>query len=104
MDLFSFLATIILITSVVTLVVALAAYVAYKIRDIRKPSKKKRSVQNILDEPMFLKPVSDATLQNLKQSLAKNKSARAHESGASVEQMKRQRKNPHSPANQNNHP
>ena len=104
MDLFSFLATIILVTSVVTLVVALAAYVAYKIRDVRKPAKKKRSVQNILDEPIFLKPLPNAMLQDLKQTLARSKSAQSHTVGATIEQMRRQRKNMPSPANQHNHP
>jgi hypothetical protein len=66
MDLFSFLATIIVITSVVTLIVALAAYVAYKIRDARKPSRSKRAAEHTEQVPIFLKPsVTEAMLSDL---------------------------------------
>jgi hypothetical protein len=54
MDLFSFLATIILITSVVSLVMAIAAYIAYKIRDARKPQKSKATKFSEKPEPIFL--------------------------------------------------
>lgn len=39
MDLVSVLATVILLTTVGTLIVAIAAYVAFKLRDKRKPSR-----------------------------------------------------------------
>lgn len=40
MDLISILATVILITTIGTLIVAVAAYVAFKLREKRKPGKK----------------------------------------------------------------
>ncbi len=40
MDLISLLATVILITTIGTLVVAVAAYIAFKLRDKRRPKKK----------------------------------------------------------------
>ena len=64
MDLISILATVILVTTIGTMVVGVGAYVAFKVRDKRKPSKKKND--DTLDataqsEPIFLKryiPVS----------------------------------------------
>ncbi len=54
MDLLSLLATVILFTTVGTLMMALAAYIAYKLRDKRKPAKKKRA-ENTEEQPtMFL--------------------------------------------------
>jgi heme/copper-type cytochrome/quinol oxidase subunit 2 len=58
MDLFSFLATIILITSIVSLVMAIAAYIAYKIRDIRKPRKNMEMNAVKKNEVIFLSPVN----------------------------------------------
>lgn len=59
MDLLSFLTTVILITSAVTLVVALAAYIAYKVRDLRKPTFFKAQSQNdSTAQTVFLKPAS----------------------------------------------
>lgn len=40
MDLISLLATVILITTIGTLVVAVAAYIAFKLRDKRRPKKR----------------------------------------------------------------
>ncbi|MFZ6876180.1 hypothetical protein ACO0LF_29300 [Undibacterium sp. Di27W] len=40
MDLISILATVILITTIGTLVVGVAAYIAFKLRDKRKPKRK----------------------------------------------------------------
>ena len=56
MDLLSLLATVILFTTVGTLVVALAAYAAYKLREKRKPVKKKRNESGLNMEPIFLEP------------------------------------------------
>ena len=58
MDLISILATVILVTTIGTMVVGVGAYVAFKVRDKRKPSKKKNA--DTLDatgnkEPIFLK-------------------------------------------------
>lgn len=64
MDLYSFLATIILITSIVSLVMAFAAYVAYKVREIRKPQKNKRLHTSGKIEPIFLNPVDTKSLLN----------------------------------------
>lgn len=65
MDLISILATVILLTTIGTLVVAVAAYVAFKLRDKRKPVKKDPTIitSNSL-EPIFLtryKPQKDST-------------------------------------------
>jgi hypothetical protein len=59
MDLVSILATVILITTIGTMVVGVGAYLAFKLRDKRKPTKKK--VDDTMDvkanvEPVFLKP------------------------------------------------
>lgn len=62
MDLFSFLATIILITSIVSLVMAFAAYVAYKIRDVRKPRKNVKLNTAEKNELVFLSPVNTESL------------------------------------------
>lgn len=58
MDLISILATVILVTTIGTMVVGVGAYVAFKVRDKRKPSKKRND--DTLDatdqgEPIFLK-------------------------------------------------
>ena len=58
MDLVSILATVILVTTIGTMIVGVGAYVAFKLRDKRKPSKNKSD--NTLDdqgprEPIFLK-------------------------------------------------
>ncbi|MBA3057508.1 MAG: hypothetical protein KJ614_16965 [Gammaproteobacteria bacterium] len=58
MDLISILATVILITTIGTMVVGVGAYAAFKLRDKRKPAKKK--ADDTLDsdgtrEPIFLK-------------------------------------------------
>jgi hypothetical protein len=55
MDIYSFLATVILIASIVSCVMAFAAYIAYKIRDMRAPDKNRRVETDAL-EPIFLKP------------------------------------------------
>lgn len=41
MDLVSILATVILVTTIGTMVIGIGAYFAFKLRDKRKPSKKK---------------------------------------------------------------
>lgn len=70
MDLYSFLATIILITSLVTLLIAIAAYIAYKIREVRKPSKA-RGAEAGSTEPIFLRShVTGAMLRDLKAALS----------------------------------
>jgi hypothetical protein len=96
MDLFSFLATIILITSVVTLVVAIAAYVAYKIRDVRKPSRKRRDARSVLDRPIFLRPVSSASVKDLKHSLAKERMAHLQSQNKSADLMNSKNMHAHS--------
>jgi heme/copper-type cytochrome/quinol oxidase subunit 2 len=58
MDLVSILATVILVTTIGTMVVGVGAYVAFKLRDKRKPSKKK--ADDTLNDtgpsvPIFLK-------------------------------------------------
>jgi hypothetical protein len=57
MDLVSILATVILVTTIGTMIVGVGAYVAFKLRDKRKPSKNK--TDDTLDadgssEPIFL--------------------------------------------------
>lgn len=55
MDFISILATILLFTTVGTLIVAVAAYAAFKMRERRKPGKKTVSGGSELDiEPIFL--------------------------------------------------
>ena len=55
MDLISILATVILLTTIGTLVVAIAAYVAFKLRDKRKPTKKDPTTAALNpSEPIFL--------------------------------------------------
>lgn len=103
MDLFSFLATVILITSVVTLVVALAAYTAYKIREVRKPLKK-RETRNVLDEPIFLKPVTGAMLHELKQSLERDRAAQHLANTSHAEQVRPARTGRYSSATLNKRP
>lgn len=63
MDLVSILATVILVTTIGTMMVGVAAYIAFKLRDKRKPTKGK---DNTLDnkgarEPIFLKRYLPAT-------------------------------------------
>jgi len=64
MDLVSVLATVILVTTIGTMVVGVGAYVAFKLRDKRKPAKGKSSVGQGagLQEPIFLKPYTPAKL------------------------------------------
>lgn len=57
MDLVSILATVILVTTIGTMVIGVGAYFAFKLRDKRKPTKKKKD--DTLDdsgpqEPVFL--------------------------------------------------
>lgn len=58
MDLISILATVILVTTIGTMVVGVGAYAAFKLRDKRKPTKK-RTDDTLDDEgsgaPIFLK-------------------------------------------------
>lgn len=55
MDLISILATVILITTLGTLVVAVAAYAAFKLRDKKKPKKKDPTqTEDGAFEPIFL--------------------------------------------------
>ncbi len=58
MDLISILATVILVTTISTMVVGVGAYIAFKLRDRRKPTGKK--IDDTLDfgrspDPVFLK-------------------------------------------------
>lgn len=58
MDLISILATVILVTTIGTMVVGVGAYAAFKLRDRRKPSKKRTDdTQDAVAarEPVFLK-------------------------------------------------
>lgn len=55
MDFVSILASIILFTTIATLIVALAAYAAYKIRERRRPNRNKTHGQPAGEfEPIFL--------------------------------------------------
>jgi len=57
MDLISILSTVILITTIGTMGVAVAAYVAFKVRDRRKPQKKDpTAAEGGAFEPIFLTP------------------------------------------------
>ncbi len=59
MDLVSILATVILITTIGTMIVGVGAYVAFKLRDKRKPSKKRTDDtmdNNGSRDPIFLTP------------------------------------------------
>lgn len=66
MDLISILATVILLTTIGTLVVAVAAYGAFKLRDKRKPVKKDPTTRLTgPTDPIFLtryKPLRQADL------------------------------------------
>lgn len=58
MDLVSILATVILVTTIGTMIIGIGAYFAFKLRDKRKPTKKK--TDETLDstgpvQPVFLK-------------------------------------------------
>lgn len=67
MDLISILATVILVTTIGTMVVGVGAYVAFKLRDKRKPSKKRLDeTLNLtgLSEPVFLTPYTPAALSD----------------------------------------
>ena len=58
MDLISILATVILATTIGTLIVGVGAYVAFKLRDSRKPKTKETedfSAGSAVKEPIFLK-------------------------------------------------
>ncbi len=57
MDLISILATVILVTTIGTMVVGVGAYAAFKLRDKRKPNKKRNDDTldgNGSQEPIFL--------------------------------------------------
>lgn len=57
MDLISVLATVILVTTLGTLLVAVAAYAAFKLRERRKPKKKDPTLlEGGPFEPVFLTP------------------------------------------------
>lgn len=59
MDLVSILATVILVTTIGTMVVGVGAYAAFKLRDKRKPSKKKTDDtldSNGVRDSIFLTP------------------------------------------------
>lgn len=65
MDLISILATVILITTIGTMVVGVGAYAAFKLRDKRKPTKARGDAtlnSTGLQEPVFLKPYTPASL------------------------------------------
>lgn len=73
MDLISILATVILVTTIGTMVVGVGAYAAFKLRDKRKPTKK-RSDDTLDDdgshEPIFLKRyVPQAALESTSEEL-----------------------------------
>jgi len=55
MDLVSILATVILVTTIGTMVIGIGAYFAFKLRDKRKPSKKK--TDETMDSTGPAKPV-----------------------------------------------
>lgn len=55
MDLVSILATVILVTTIGTMVIGLGAYFAFKLRDKRKPTKKK--TDDTLDNTGPVKPI-----------------------------------------------
>ena len=56
MDLISILATVILITTIGTLVIGVAAYIAFKLRDKRRPKRKDTTVVEGGEfHPIFLK-------------------------------------------------
>lgn len=63
MDLVSILATVILVTTIGTMMVGVAAYVAFKLRDKRKPVKGKDLTLDSKGarEPIFLKRYLPAT-------------------------------------------
>lgn len=67
MDLVSILATVILVTTIGTMVVGVGAYAAFKLRDKRRPTKKKTDDtldSNGIREPIFLTPyVPEAVAQ-----------------------------------------
>ncbi|TXT36855.1 MAG: hypothetical protein FD135_4009 [Comamonadaceae bacterium] len=68
MDLISILATVILVTTIGTMVVGVGAYAAFKLRDKRKPNKSRGdATMNAtgLQEPIFLKPYTPASLTNM---------------------------------------
>lgn len=55
MDLISILATVILVTTIGTMIVGVGAYVAFKLRDKRKPAGKKTSDAKNSEQAIFLK-------------------------------------------------
>lgn len=63
MDLVSILATVILVTTIGTMMVGVAAYVAFKLRDKRKPTKGKDETLDYKGarDPIFLKRYLPAT-------------------------------------------
>jgi heme/copper-type cytochrome/quinol oxidase subunit 2 len=54
-DLISILTTTILATTIGTIIVGIAAYAAFKLRDKRKPTKKASTDGNVQEEAVFLK-------------------------------------------------
>lgn len=57
MDLVSLLSIVILVTTIGTMAVGVAAYIAFKLRDKRKPRKGRDNAGSAaLQEPIFLKP------------------------------------------------
>ncbi len=59
MDLISVLATVILIVTIGTLVVGVAAYAAFKLRDSRRPKRKDPHADAAgVHKPIFLQPYS----------------------------------------------
>lgn len=67
MDLVSILATVILVTTIGTMIVGVGAYAAFKLRDKRRPSKKRTDEtldSNGIRDPIFLTPyVPEAAVQ-----------------------------------------
>ena len=55
MDLISILATVILVTTIGTMIVGVGAYVAFKLRDKRKPTGKKTVDAKNSEQAIFLK-------------------------------------------------
>ncbi|MFZ6747125.1 hypothetical protein ACO0LC_28230 [Undibacterium sp. JH2W] len=72
MDLISILATVILITTIGTLVVGVAAYIAFKLRDKRKPKRKDTTIEEQGEiQAIFLKryvPVKQIATSTLDKS------------------------------------
>jgi hypothetical protein len=70
MDMVSLLATVVLAASIATLLLALAAYAAYKIREARKPEELADDRGLAGKEPVFLAPkITAPVLQQLKDAV-----------------------------------